>query len=490
MRGVLPFALCALVLRASAWSVAPPTLPGVRHAPRAPAVRVVLLLPPPPPHSSAPLADGGAPEERWLRRRVARAVRGARSTLNAALNVLLALCVCVAPLCAPPAIAAPVAVEVAASLQAAAVVEEEEAAPPAAIEAGLPAIARVPEQQPNVRPSAGRTKTSFVTSAVQAVGPAVVRIDTERLVDRAPLEGYLFPGLEPEGQRKEAGQGSGVLLSEDGLIMTNAHVVKNAARVTVTLTDGRTFEGVVKGSDDFMDLAAVRIKPSGKRLPTAPLGRSDELQVGDWVIAIGNAVGLDSTVTLGIVSSLSRSSAEVGIPNKKVNFIQTDAAINPGNSGGPLLNEFGEVIGVNTAIRANAAGIGFAIPIDTADKAMRELAQGKKIAHAYLGISMSSLTPDSARQNNADPNSNVELPEQSGALILAVAPDTPAAKAGLRKFDLITELAGQTVKSAADAQAIVDNSRVGQSLVCKVVRGQKTIAVAVTTSDLSDRPTK
>ena len=230
---------------------------------------------------------------------MARAVRGARSTLNAALNVLLALLVCVAPLCAPPAIAAPVAVEVAASLQAAAVVEEEEAAPPAAIEAGLPAIARVPEQQPNVRPSAGRTKTSFVTSAVQAVGPAVVRIDTERLVDRAPLEGYLFPGLEPEGQRKEAGQGSGVLLSEDGLIMTNAHVVKNAARVTVTLTDGRTFEGVVKGSDDFMDLAAVRIKPSGKRLPTAPLGRSDELQVGDWVIAIGNAVGLDSTVTLG-----------------------------------------------------------------------------------------------------------------------------------------------------------------------------------------------
>ena len=201
------FALCALVLRASAWSVAPPTLPGGRHAPRAPAVRVVLLLPPPPPQSGAPLADGGAPEERWLRRRVARAVRGARSTLNAALNVLLALCVCVAPLCAPPAIAAPVAVEVAASLQAA-IVEEEEAAPaPAAdvVEAGLPAIARVPEQQPNVRPSAGRTKTSFVTSAVQAVGPAVVRIDTERLVDRAPLEGYLFPGLEPEGQRKEAG---------------------------------------------------------------------------------------------------------------------------------------------------------------------------------------------------------------------------------------------------------------------------------------------
>merc|ERR1719498_378028 len=125
-----------------------------------------------------------------------------------------------------------------------------------------------------------------------------------------------------------------------------------------------------------MDLAAVKIRPSGRALPTAPLGRSDDLQVGDWVIAIGNAVGLDSTVTLGIVSSLSRSAAEVGIPNKKVNFIQTDAAINPGNSGGPLLNEFGEVIGVT-------------IPIDTAEQAVKVLAEGKKIAHAYLGISMS-----------------------------------------------------------------------------------------------------
>ena len=273
-------------------------------------------------------------------------------------------------------------------------------------EVGLPSIVRVPDSLPGIgalSPGGGagrRQKTSFVTAAVNSVGPAVVRIDTERLVDRQPLEGYLFPGLEPDVQRREAGQGSGVILNEDGYILTNAHVVKNAAKVTVTLTDGRIFEGLVKGQDDYMDLASVKIKPTGRRLPTAPLGRSDELQVGDWVIAIGNAVGLDSTVTLGIISSLSRSAAEVGIPNKKVNFIQTDAAINPGNSGGPLLNEFGEVIGINTAIRANAAGIGFAIPIDTAERAMRELSQGRKIAHAYLGISMSTLTVDSAKQNN------------------------------------------------------------------------------------------
>jgi len=239
-----------------------------------------------------------------------------------------------------------------------------------------------------------------------------------------------------------------------------------------------------------MDLAAVKIRPTGRKLPTAPLGRSDELQVGDWVIAIGNAVGLDSTVTLGIVSSLSRSAAEVGIPNKKVNFIQTDAAINPGNSGGPLLNEFGEVIGINTAIRANANGIGFAIPIDVAQTAMVELAQGRRIAHAYLGVSMSSLTPDAARQNNADPNSNIYLPEMQGALVLAVAPDTPAAKAGFRKFDLIQELGGKPIKTAADAQAIVDASKVGQALSVKVVRNEKTLTLNVVTGDLGDRPSK
>lgn len=366
----------------------------------------------------------------------------------------------------------------------------------AAVGTGLPSVARMPRLGDSTAGNVPtrRRKTSFVTSAVHSVGPAVVRIDTERLVDRAPLEGYLpFPGNEglgPPGQRKESGQGSGLILSTDGLVMTNAHVVKNAAKVTVTLTDGRTFEGTVKGSDDFMDLAAIRIKPAGgKPLPTAPLGRSDELQVGDWVIAIGNAVGLDSTVTLGIVSSLSRSAAEVGIPNKKVNFIQTDAAINPGNSGGPLLNEFGEVIGINTAIRANAAGIGFAIPIDTAEKAMRELSAGRKIAHAYLGISMSSLTPDSARQNNADPNSNVDLPEEFGALVLAVAADTPAAKAGFRKYDLITELDGKKIKTAADAQGVVDASQVGASLSVKIVRQQRTTTLSVTTADLSLRPT-
>jgi len=362
---------------------------------------------------------------------------------------------------------------------------EQALSTPLVTETAMPAVAlRLPGLDGTL---IGRRKTSFVTAAVQAVGPAVVRIDTERLVDRPALEGYLVPG-SPDGQRKESGQGSGVILSEDGLIMTNAHVVKNAARVTVTLIDGRTFEGVVKGSDDFMDLAAIRITPSGKPLPTAPLGRSGELQVGDWAIAIGNAVGLDSTVTLGIISSLSRSAAEVGIPNKKVNFIQTDTAINPGNSGGPLVNEFGEVIGINTAIRANAAGIGFAIPIDTAELAMKTLATGKTIRHAYLGFTMLSLTPDAARLNNEDKKVNVVLPQQYGALVLVVGPDTPAARAGFRRFDLITEIGGTAIKSAADAQDLVDKAQVGVTLQVKVIRDQKLMTLEAVTGDLADAP--
>lgn len=179
---------------------------------------------------------------------------------------------------------------------------------------------------------------------------------------------------------------------------------------------------------------------------------------------------------------------QVGIPNKKVRFIQTDAAINPGNSGGPLLNEFGEVIGVNTAIRANAAGIGFAIPIDTAQRAIKELSRGRTISHAYLGISMSSLTAEAARQNNADPNSKVDLPEIEGALVLAVAPDTPAARAGFKKFDLITELGDKIIQSAADAQDVVDGSQVGQTLPAVVMRRRLPVALSVTTGDLNARP--
>jgi len=263
-------------------------------------------------------------------------------------------------------------------------------------------------------------------------------------------------------------------------------VVKNAEKVTVTLTDGRAYLGTVKGTDDLLDLAVIRIDPKGRELPVAPLGNSSELQVGDWVIALGNPVGLDNTVTLGIVSSLNRSAAEVGIPEKKIDFIQTDAAINPGNSGGPLVNEFGQVVGINAAIRANAEGIGFAIPIDKAKAISDALAKGKKIQHPFIGIQMSTITPELAKQNNDDPNAPIMIPEVEGALIVRILPKTPAAEAGLRRFDVIQAVDGHAVKSAKEVQSYVDNVKVGQVIHMKVLRGgDKSLTIAVRTGDLN-----
>eukprot|EP00871_Galdieria_phlegrea_P002634 jgi/Galph1/3371/GphlegSOOS_G2020.1 len=349
----------------------------------------------------------------------------------------------------------------------------------------------------NEESSQERKSTSFVTHAVKAVGPSVVRIDTERKISTAndPLldDPFLkkFFGDEFQKQlpreRTERGQGSGFIISKDGLILTNAHVVKNAEKVTVTLTDGRAYIGSVKGTDELLDLAVIRIDPKGRELPVAPLGNSSALQVGDWVIALGNPVGLDNTVTLGIVSSLNRSAAEVGIPEKKIDFIQTDAAINPGNSGGPLVNEFGEVVGINAAIRANAEGIGFAIPIDRAKAITDALSRGKKIQHPFIGIQMSTITPELARQNNEDPNAPLLIPEVEGALIVRILPKTPAAEAGLRRFDVIQAVDGHTVKSAKEIQYYVDNVKVGQVIQLKVVRGgDKTLTFSVKTGDLNN----
>ena len=220
--------------------------------------------------------------------------------------------------------------------------------------------------------------------------------------------------------------------------------------VTVTLKDGREFVGVVAGTDKVTDLAVIKIDSEGADLPVAPLGNSSQVEVGDWAIAVGNPVGLNNTVTLGIISTLARSSAQVGIPDKRVDFLQTDAAINPGNSGGPLLNENGEVIGINTAIRADAMGIGFAIPIDKVKEIKDTLAAGQRVPHPYVGVQMISLTPETARLNNEDPNSTFIIPEVSGVLVMRVMENTPAAEAGIRRGDVIVAVDNRTIKTAED----------------------------------------
>ncbi len=335
---------------------------------------------------------------------------------------------------------------------------------------------------------------SFVAEAVAKTGPAVVRIDTERTVATRmePLFedpffreffGDRLGGAMPQ-ERQVRGQGSGFITQKDGIVLTNAHVVSGAERVTVTLKDGREFEGVVKGSDEVTDLAVVKIEASGVDLPIAPLGNSENVQVGDWAIAVGNPVGLNNTVTLGIISTLTRSSAQVGIPDKRIDFLQTDAAINPGNSGGPLLNERGEVIGINTAIRPDANGIGFAIPIDQARSITNTLAAGKQVPHPYIGVQMLTLTPELAQKNNSNPNSPFAIPEVEGVLIVRVLPSTPAEAAGLRLGDVITAIDGQAVTDAGQLQTIVDGSGLDKNLQFTVKRGDRTLKLRVVTTQL------
>lgn len=340
------------------------------------------------------------------------------------------------------------------------------------------------------------TPHNFVAKAVQSIGLTVVRIDTERTITRPSLDPRLndpflrdFFGLDglPNSPREDhlRGQGSGFLIDSNGIILTNAHVVNGADTVTVTLKDGRTFEGTVRGVDEVSDLAVVKIKSLGQSLPAANLGNSDEIQVGDWAIAVGNPVGLDNTVTLGIISTLHRSSAEIGIPDKRLEFIQTDAAINPGNSGGPLLNAEGQVIGINTAIRADAMGIGFAIPINKAKSLKDRLARGEKILHPYIGLQMVTLTPKLARENNQDPNSPQLLPEVDGVLVMQVMKGTPAEKAGIRSGDVILSVDQQPMTSAEQMQKLVEQTEVGQRLSVSLRRGENTRTISLNTAELS-----
>jgi S1-C subfamily serine protease len=336
--------------------------------------------------------------------------------------------------------------------------------------------------------------SSFVAAAVNRVGAAVVRIDTERTVTRNPdpmLNDPFFRQFFSDGRMPNApyeehqqGQGSGFIVDASGTILTNAHVVDGADQVTVTLKDGRKFEGEVKGVDEVTDLAVVKIKVQGGGLPTSALGDSDQVEVGDWAIAVGNPLGLDNTVTLGIVSTLNRPSATAGIPEKRLDFIQTDAAINPGNSGGPLLNEQGEVIGINTAIRANAMGIGFAIPINKAKEITPVLARGEKVSHPYLGVQIATLTPELAKQNNSDPNAVLQLPEVNGVLVAGIVPNSPAATAGMRRGDVVTEIDGQAVTTADQLQSLIDKSKLGQAVRVTVRRGGNTQQLSVRTSEL------
>ena len=327
---------------------------------------------------------------------------------------------------------------------------------------------------------------NFVSSAVKNVGPAVVKIDTERLVARQQFDPNLLDpllrdllgeqGITPE---RERGQGSGVIINQNGLVLTNAHVVERVDDVSVTLSDGTICDGQVLGTDSVTDLALVKIDESTYS-SFAPLGNSEDLEVGDWAIALGTPYGLEKTVTLGIVSSLHRDINSLGFSDKRLDLIQTDAAINPGNSGGPLINSNGEVIGINTLVRSGpGAGLGFAIPINLAKSVSDQLLKNGEVIHPYLGVQLISLNPRLAKEHNQDPNSLVKLPERNGALIQSVIPNSPAEKAGLRRGDLVIAAENISIKEPKALLDEVEKAQIGKVFLLNVLRDNKEIQINI-----------
>ena len=304
--------------------------------------------------------------------------------------------------------------------------------------------------------------SNLIVEAVQKVGPAVVRIDTvKRLVN--PLGSVLGGG--PAIQQQQ-GQGSGFITRSDGVLLTNAHVVEGSSEVHVTLPDGRSFSGKVLGSDPLTDVAVVKVVAS--RLPVASLGDSAKVRPGEWAIAIGNPLGLDNTVTAGIISAIQRTNA-LG-EGQRVPYLQTDAAVNPGNSGGPLINERGEVIGINTAIRqAPGAGLSFAIPINTARQIAAQILERGYASHPYIGVRLQALTPQLAREINGATD-ECHLPEVNGVVVVEVMKGSPADQGGIQACDLIVAVAGAPVSNPSEVQLAVDRGRVGDPLMVTVQR--------------------
>jgi serine protease Do len=328
----------------------------------------------------------------------------------------------------------------------------------------------------------------------QSVTPAVVNISTTQVVKTQaspfgmdPFFRQFFgnmPGFNVPREQREHALGSGVLVSPDGYIVTNNHVVKNASDIKVLLTDKRTFTGKLVGADPQTDVAVIKI--DAHNLPTASIGESADLKVGDTVMAFGNPFGLNFTVTRGTISALGRTN--MGIEqNGFEDFIQTDAAINPGNSGGPLVNVRGQVIGINTAILSNNSGmggeggfmgVGFAIPSQMVEHVMNDLIKTGKVTRGYLGVTIGDLYSDKIAQQ-------FKVPDTSGALINDVAKDGPADKAGLKVGDVVRTLNGNTVDSKGSLTTMVTNFNPGTTVDLGILRDGKPMDVKVT---LGERP--
>ena len=259
---------------------------------------------------------------------------------------------------------------------------------------------------------------------------------------------------------RRGGSGSGVIVRADGIIITNAHVVGGARTVEVRTADGRTFDGTVLGLDPSVDTAVVRVNATN--LPAAPLGDSDRLEVGQLAIAIGNPLGLERTVTRGVVSATNRSPQGVDIAAA---LIQTDAAINPGNSGGPLLDSSGRVIGINTATYSGTTGLGFAVPINVATDVMQQILTSGRVRRAVLGVDTRDITREIARY--------FDLPMEEGVVVVRVVRGMPAERAGIRVEDFIVGLDGERIEDAGELRRLLRAKRPGDTVRVEIMRGSR-----------------
>jgi serine protease Do len=339
-------------------------------------------------------------------------------------------------------------------------------------------------------PSSSSDLSSPFADVVERSTPAVVLIETKRTVSRDgsdeddPFD--MFRRLMPEGRGQQQQQqqprtmpasGSGFLIDPSGKILTNAHVVRDAQDITVTLSDKRQYKAKVIGQDRATDIAVVQLENAKGTFPTLPLGNSDAIRVGDWAIAVGTPLGeLQGTVTAGIISAKGRSSLNImgGGPEYQ-DFIQTDAAINFGNSGGPLLNIRGEVVGINTAINTSGQGIGFAIPINLAHHIADQLASHGKVVRGYMGVLPGDLTPDLA--------DSFGLKSTEGVVISQIVPDSPAARAGLREGDVVTAFDNLPIKDVTDFRLRVADESVNKRVKVDAIRDGKPYTAWVTMAD-------
>jgi serine protease Do len=333
------------------------------------------------------------------------------------------------------------------------------------------------------------TPASF-SDLAERVKPAVVNISTTKTLKgrglgtpfgRSPFDDFFrddffnrFFGDIPQRDFKQQSLGSGFIISDDGYIFTNNHVVENTDKILVKISDGKEYEAKIIGTDSKTDLALIKIKPENG-LPTVEIGDSDSLKVGEWVLAIGNPFGLEQTVTAGIVSAKGRVIGAGAYDN----FIQTDASINPGNSGGPLFNMQGKVIGINTAIVAHGQGIGFAIPINMAKTILEDLKTKGKVTRGWLGISIQNISDDIAKSMN--------YKNKEGVLVSDVFKDDPADKAGIKVGDVITEINGRSIKDSQDLLLTIASLRVGEKANVKVWRDGKNLSFSVLVAERKDK---